>query len=221
MYICMCVRVRVYTYMHKKATFGLSASGPLYPDPTSFSTQHLSTRYHVKGLETCQPRVWKQRLFLVPNIIRNIFIFHHFWPLPWTPRNRSPFILCCDDWLRLIEKSAYYSSLIQFLGCGLAIFGNSCPRKFQLSSSCKKQISRSAYYSLCSWSLKYRACFQAFVGSWGWCCLFFFSNFSQNAFWTQICGLILGPCFCRNPFLFQNSLKTASKLTTFNTALDS
>ena len=30
----------------------------------------------------------------------------------------------------------------------------------------------------------------------------FSGNFFQNAFQTYICGLILGPCFCRNPFLW-------------------
>ena len=31
----------------------------------------------------------------------------------------------------------------------------------------------------------------------------FSGNFFQNAFQTYICGLILGPCFCRNPFLWR------------------
>ena len=70
--------------------------------------------------------------------------------VPWTPRNGSPSILCCD-WLKLLKQIILVcSSLVQFLGCGPAISWVCCPKKSQLSSSCNKQISKSAYYSLCS-----------------------------------------------------------------------
>ena len=59
--------------------------------------------------------------------------------------------------------------------------------------------------TVCAVEINYNACFQAFVGSSGWCFVIFpvislrmpFKN--KFAIW----GLILGPCFCRNPFFWR------------------
>ena len=59
--------------------------------------------------------------------------------------------------------------------------------------------------TVCTVEINYNACFRAFVGSSGWCFVIFLAISLRmpvkNKF--AIWGLILGPCFCRNPFLWR------------------
>ena len=59
--------------------------------------------------------------------------------------------------------------------------------------------------TVCAVEINYNACFRAFVGSSGWCFVIFLAISLRmpvkNKF--AIWGLILGPCFCRNPFLWR------------------
>ena len=122
--------------------------------------------------------------------------------LPWAPRNGSPSILCCD-WLRLFKQIILvYSSLIQFLGCGPAISWVCCPKKSQLSSSCNKQISKSAYYSLCSREQCLLSGICRFLGL-VFCDFLAISLRMPFKNKCAIWGLILGMCFCRSPFLWR------------------
>ena len=82
------------------------------------------------------------------------------------------------------------------------LFWVCCPKKSQLSSSCNKQISKSAYYSLCSREQCLLSGICRFLG-------LVFCDFLaislrmpfKNKF--AIWGLILGLCFCRSPFLWR------------------
>jgi hypothetical protein len=58
---------------------------------------------------------------------------------------------------------------------------------------------------ICVVEINPNTCFQAFISSSGWYFVIFpaisFKMPFKNKF--AICGLILGPCFCRNPFLWR------------------
>ena len=123
--------------------------------------------------------------------------------LPWTPRNGSPSILYCAviDW-DCLNKLFWYI-LVWFNFWAVArLFWVCCPKKSQLSSSCNKQISKSAYYSLCSREQCLLSGICRFLG-------LVFCDFLaislrmpfKNKF--AIWGLILGLCFCRSPFLWR------------------
>ena len=82
------------------------------------------------------------------------------------------------------------------------LFWVCCPKKSQFSSSCNKQISKSAYYSLCSREQCLLSGICRFLG-------LVFCDFLaislrmpfKNKF--AIWGLVLGLCFCRSPFLWR------------------
>ena len=59
--------------------------------------------------------------------------------------------------------------------------------------------------TVCAAEINYNACFQAFVGSSGWCFVIFLAISLRMPFKNKfaIWSLILGPCFCRNPFLWR------------------
>ena len=58
--------------------------------------------------------------------------------------------------------------------------------------------------TVCAVEINYNACFQAFVSSSGWCFVIFPAISLRMPFKNKfgIWGLILGPCFCRNPFFW-------------------
>ena len=82
------------------------------------------------------------------------------------------------------------------------LFWVCCPKKSQLSSSCNKQISKSAYYSLCSREQCLLSGICRFLGL-VFCDFLAISLRMPFKNKCAIWGLILGLCFCRSPFLWR------------------
>ena len=126
--------------------------------------------------------------------------------LPWTPRNSSPSILYCAviDWDCLNKLFWYILVWFNFWAVARLFLEFVAQRSLNFQAAA---ISRfpNLLITVCAAENNYNACFQAFVGSSGWCFVIFLAISLRMPFKKlfAIWGLILGPCFCRSPFLWR------------------